>query len=65
MALSLIFFAAQEDMNKLVEKVQANSSIPTIQLIQDAETDDIPGDLLAAAKALCASMKTLNIALDD
>jgi len=60
------FFTAQEDMAKLVERVQANSFIPTIPLIALPETiDDTPGDLLAAAKALCASMKTLNIALDD
>jgi len=61
------FFVAQEDLNKLVEKVQANASfIPTIPLIAESETiDDTPGDLLAAAKALCASMRTMNIALDD
>jgi hypothetical protein len=61
------FFKAQDDMGKIVERVQANSAvIPTIPLIADAELlDDTPGDLLAAAKALCASMKTLNIALDD
>jgi hypothetical protein len=61
------FFNAQDEMGRLVERVQANAAvIPTIPLIADAESyDDIPGDLLAAAKALCASMKTLNIALDD
>jgi chemotaxis protein histidine kinase CheA len=61
------FFHAQDDLNKLVEKVQANAAfIPTIPLSAEPELfDDTPGDLLAAAKALCASMKTLNIALDD
>jgi hypothetical protein len=60
------FFTAQEEMGKLVDRVQANAFIPTIPLIALPETlDDTPGDLLAAAKALCASMKTLNIALDD
>jgi len=60
------FFNAQDELGKLVERVQANAAVITIPLIAEAETyDDIPGDLLAAAKALCASMKTLNIALDD
>jgi len=61
------FFTAQDDLGKLVEKLQANASyIPTIPLISEPETeDDSTSDLLAAAKALCASMKTLNIALDD
>jgi len=44
-------------------KKYANVEIP---LIAEPETvDELPGDLLAAAKALCASMKTLNITLDD
>jgi len=60
------FFDAQDELAKLVERVQANAAfIPTIPLIAEPETDDTPGDLLKAAKALCASMKTLNIALDD
>jgi len=61
------FFNAQDDLGKLVERVQANAAvIPTIPLIAEPELiDDTAGDLLAAAKRLCASMKTLNIALDD
>jgi len=61
------FFNAQDEMGRIVERVQAKAAdIPTIPLIAFPETlDDTPGDLLAAAKALCASMKTLNIALDD
>jgi hypothetical protein len=61
------FFHAQDELGKLVERVKAEAAfIPTIPLIAEPETiDDTPGDLLAAAKALCASMKTLNIVLDD
>jgi len=61
------YFHAQEELQKLAEKMRsATGSIPTIPLIAEPETvDELPGDLLAAAKALCASMKTLNITLDD
>jgi len=61
------YFHAQDELGKLAEKLRSASAfIPMIPLVAEPETiDDIPGDLLAAAKALCASMKTLNIALDD
>lgn len=60
------FFPTQEELGKLVDRVQANAAvIPTIPSIAEPEVEDSTGDLLAAAKALCASMKTLNIALDD
>jgi hypothetical protein len=61
------YFHAQEELGKMADKLRSASAfIPTIPLIAEPETvDEIPGDLLAAAKALCASMKTLNITLDD
>jgi len=62
------FFQAQESLGALVERVLANHQafIPSISLDMNLETiDDGPKDLLEAAKALCASMKTLNITLDE
>jgi len=62
------FFQAQEALGALVDRVQANHQafIPSISLDMPLETiDDSPKDLLEAAKALCASMKTLNITLDE
>jgi len=61
------FFQAQDALDNLVDRVQSNQQfVPSISLLMDAETlDDSPKDLLEAAKALCASMKTLNITLDE
>jgi len=61
------FFQAQEAVGNLVDRVQANQQfVPSISLEIPVETiDEGPKDLLEAAKALCASMKTLNITLDE
>jgi len=61
------FFQAQEAIGNLVDRVQANQQyVPSISLEIPVETiDEGPKDLLEAAKALCASMKTLNITLDE
>jgi len=61
------FFQAQDDLDKLVDRVQANQQfVPSISIQMAAEPiNDSPKDLLEAAKALCASMKTLNFTLDE
>jgi len=61
------FFVVQDALGQLVDRVQSNQQfVPSISLEIPVETiDDSPNDLLEAAKALCASMKTLNITLDE
>jgi len=61
------FFQAQEAIGNLADRVHANQQyVPSITLEIPVETfDEGPKDLLEAAKALCASMKTLNITLDE
>jgi len=61
------FFQAQDALGKLVEKMGTSSfNPPTIHIEVPAQTiDEDHGDLLEAAKALCASMKNLSITLDD
>jgi len=60
------FFQAQDDLDILVDRVQANNQVvPSISVHMTAEYDDGPKDLLEAAKALCSSIKSLFITLDE
>jgi len=61
------FFQAQEDINKLLDKIRNKPKTPQIQI---GMPEDLGGgsrakDLLAAAKDVCSAMAKLNLVMDE
>jgi len=60
------FFQAQDDINKLLDRIKNKPAAPKIQIgMVEADNASKSKDLLAAAKDMCNALSKLNLAMED